>query len=79
MATTEASEGVYISRKRRAVARRILRDSLGYAEQMGHDQMMTLMDNLGQRLSPITDSEKEEARRRAETIPGNGILYPVQA
>ena len=79
MATTEASEGVYISRKRRAVARRILRDSAGYAAELGHDQMMTLIDNLGQRLSPITASEKEIARKRGDLLADNGILYPVQA
>ena len=68
-----------ISRKRRAVARRILRNSLGYAQALDHEQIMLLIDNLGQRLSPITEEEKQKARKRASTIADNGIRYPVQA
>ena len=68
-----------ISRKRRAVARLIFRDSLGYAQALNHEQIMLLIDNLGQRLSPITEEEKQKARNRASTIADNGIHYPVQA
>ena len=72
-------EEVHISRKRRAVARRIINDSAAVAAELTRQQIADLLDSLGQKLSPITDAEKRAAVAARKTLPDNGINYSVQA